>query len=239
MIVEWPPESCKWYILRCDEHMVHFGLKPLLGAAKHLASVQHNHLPKHHSLAVDLLGQLVWDCDSELAAKNNAVVQRAFDKEGYTPFNINRLSKQERISQGFVAHESPSMPKSGGEIDSSPSLTPSTQQKTGGEIDPSPHRGGHRPFNGITNPVPGELYLGYWSKTRTRYAIMVFPFWGDISMTGLHGTLASVGLVSNAPKCVRVSRSTQEILGWHKGYEDGGPLVTKREFPVVYFDRKQ
>lgn len=98
IIVEYPPDSNKWYILRCDEHVVHFGLKPLLGAAKHLHSSQHSNLSKHHSLAVDLLGILVQDCDAEKVAKNNAMVAKAFEN-GYHPFNVNRLTRTERSTK--------------------------------------------------------------------------------------------------------------------------------------------
>ncbi len=64
IIVEFPPASQKWYIMKCDEHGVHFGKKPLLGAAKHLHGSQHNNQQKHHTLAVELLGHWVWDCDA-------------------------------------------------------------------------------------------------------------------------------------------------------------------------------
>src|SRR3569833_2827604 len=97
-IVEYPPSSRTWYILRCDEHGVHFGPKPLLGAAKHLHSIQHNNLPKHHSLAIELIGHRVRDCNMELAFKNNMAVRKAFS-EGYAPFNVNRLTRQEKIQQ--------------------------------------------------------------------------------------------------------------------------------------------
>ncbi len=140
---------------------------------------------------------------------------------------MNRLTKQDKIRQGYTV----------------PGLT-NGQKIADGPVEE--HAGASaaaqkspRLFAGISDPVPGELYLGYWSKTKTKYAIMVCPFWGDISVTGLPGDLASIGLVANAPKCVRVRKSTQEILGWAREYEDGGALVSKREFPVVYFDRKQ
>ncbi len=155
------------------------------------------------------------DCNKGLAEKNNAATVKAFEN-GYVPFNINRLNKQERISQGFSFQDSPSAPKPG---------RPAARKSPRSFV--------------ITNPTPGELYLGYWNKTGTRYPVIVFPFRGDIAITGLQGSLASIGLLANAPRCVRVNKMTQEIEGWARGYEDGGALVTEREFPVVYFDRKQ
>lgn len=37
------------------------------------------------------------------------------------------------------------------------------------------------------------------------------------------------------PKCYRITEDG-DIAGWAEGYEDDGPLVTKRDFPVMYFD---
>ena len=232
-IVEFPQDSNKWYILRCDQHGVHFGKQPLLGAAKHLHSTQHSNLPKHHALAIELLGHLVFDCDKDRAEVNNAVVNKAF-AEGYTPYNVNRLTRTQRLNQGLPANGNGTPPRHSTRpraIDSTLSGT----DNPGSASQKSP-----RAFTGLTNPVAGELYLGYWTKTKSKFAIMVLPLTGDLGATGVAvGTLYSIGLVSNAPRCFNVNKATHTITGWAKGYEDGGPLVTKREFPVVYFDHKQ
>jgi len=229
MIIEYPAGENNWYILRCDEHGVHFNLNPLHGAAKHLHSSQHGHQSKEHSLAIATLGHLVFDCDIEMAKRNNAATTKAF-AAGYKPFNRNNLSKSKRESMGLAVPESPPRirKRPAKEATSAPAdtstplrlLAPATAAKS---------------FPGITNPVPGELYRGYWSQNKTKYAVMVLP-WGDLSVAGMHGTLATTGLLVKAPRCHLTDRMTQEIRGWAAGYEDGGHLVTKREFPVMYFD---
>jgi hypothetical protein len=99
--------------------------------------------------------------------------------------------------------------------------------------------GATKEFAGIAYPVDGELYLGYWSKDKTRYPIMLLP-WGDLEpYTGIQATLLGTGLLEKPPKCYTIDRITQEITGWSEGYEDGGRLVTKREFPVMYFDNPE
>ncbi|KAL1868032.1 hypothetical protein VTK73DRAFT_3879 [Phialemonium thermophilum] len=231
MIVEYPPGEGNWYILKCDEHGVHFNLHPLTGAAKHLNGVQHGCQSKEHSLAIAQLGHMVFDCDAEMAAKNNAMVQKAFE-QGYRPFNRKYLRKSERDSFGFPPVEIPAAKKA-------PKISPKAanaprrpvQKPSYPKLPAVP-----RPFTGIAYPVPGELYLAYWSQDKTKYAAILLP-WGDLAVAGMRGRLSNTALVASAPRCYLIDRLSQEIKGWAKGYEDGGPLVTQREFPVMYFDR--
>jgi hypothetical protein len=222
MIIQYPPNDGDWYILKCDEHGVHFNLNPLHGGAKHLHSSQHNNMSKEHSHAIAVLGHHVFDCDSEKATMNNAVVRKAFEA-GYKPFNRNQLTKAERLSLGFEfgletasARSTPAKPM--------PASLPPPQSPASAS-----------PFTGVAYPVAGELYLGFWSKSKTKYAVILLP-WGDLTPAGMVGTLSNTGLLGNPPSCYIVDRMSQEIRGWAQGYEDGGPLVTKREFPVMYFD---
>lgn len=231
MIIEYPTDSNKWYILRCDEHGVHFGVDPLRGASKHINVAEHGYLQKKFDLAIDILGHVVFDCDRELAEKNNAVTLEYF-KKGGKPFNAKYLSRIQRLAHGFdtVARTpATSVPP---RLEETPDNTPKATVATAAK---SP-----KVFSGITDPVAGELYLGYWSKTKTKYPILICPLQGDIEKaTGIPGTLASINMVTNAPRCIRVRRSTQEIIGWAAGFEGGGQHVEKREFPVVYLDKKQ
>ena len=232
VIVQYPQGDSggNWYILKCDTHGVHFNCNPLHGAAKHLHSNQHNHMSKEHALAIRELGHLVWDCNKELAEKNNAAVKEAFAK-GYKPFNRNQLSKTERRSMGFADPETPSARKT------QPGAAGQRKKdKVGAE---SAQHAGSKEFAGVAYPVDGELYLAYWSKTKTRYAVILLP-WGDLKpSTGMQGTLLGTGLLEKPPKCYTIDRVTREITGWAEGYEDGGRLVTKRDFPVMYFDNPQ
>jgi len=231
IIVEYPAQSGEYYILRCDQHGVHFNLNPLAGAAKHLHSAQHGHMSKERAQAVDLLGYRVIDCTNELLEKNNDMVKKAFTEEGYKPFNLNQLSKSTRASLGYPP-EPPSGPKPS--TQRSDSQAPSTSN-----VNPPPPANiqSKRSFPGITHPVQGQLYLSYWAVERRDYVVLILP-WGELEPAGLSGTLAATGLLSSTPRCYRLDPVTGEISGWANGYQDGGPNVHKREFPVFYFDGK-
>ncbi|EGO54287.1 hypothetical protein NEUTE1DRAFT_87492 [Neurospora tetrasperma FGSC 2508] len=95
IIVEYPPESGEFYILKCDDHGVHFGANPLAGAAKHLASKMHDHQSKNYSVAIDTLGFRVIGCNAELAQRNNTAVEEAA-VNGYKPVNLLQLSVGKR-----------------------------------------------------------------------------------------------------------------------------------------------
>ena len=226
-ILEYIEGSGKFYILKCEEHHVHFGSNPLAGAAKHLSSSQHHKLPKTHELAIEKLGYLVYDCTRELADKNNARFTEAIRK-GYEPFNANRLTKAEKMARGIDITDSPN----------SHQETPTSKGKWSESVDGGPTS--EKQFKGITDAKYGNLYLGYWPKDKTRYPVIVLPL-GDLKAAGLQGTLLGTSLRKTVPKCYVVTRPTPDtkvISGWAKGYEDGGPLVTKREFPVMYFDKQ-
>ena len=207
-IVEYPLHSAQFYILKCDEHGVHFNTNPLAGAAKHLHSAQHGNMSKERAQAVELLGHVVLGCDANLAAKNNALFKKMLDDGTYKIFNMNQLSKTTRRSMGYPVDPDPSPQK--------PQSEPPLQRSS--------------TFRGIIDPVAGELYLAYWMKDKKNYAVMVLP-WGSLEPAGMSGTLAETGLLNRAPKCYIVDPNTHQIQGWAPGID-----ATKREFPVLYFD---
>ncbi|KAK4034846.1 hypothetical protein C8A01DRAFT_48843 [Parachaetomium inaequale] len=216
VIVQFPQKTGDFYILRCDEHGVHFGEHPLRGAAKHLASAQHGNMNKEHRTAIRTLGHRVLDCTSELADQNNEQVVKAF-KNGYKAFNANNLSQTKRAELGYA-----------------PLDTPNSQKA-------ALHR---KQMARITDPLPCRFYVT--SGGDLKCPVLVLP-WGDISAAGLMGTLADTGIFREAtddgkplgpklPKCYvyREARGrVVGIMGWAKGYENGGPLERKREFPVL------
>ncbi|KAH6872057.1 hypothetical protein B0T10DRAFT_499866, partial [Thelonectria olida] len=65
---------------------------------------------------------------------------------------------------------------------------------------------GRRPrkkFDGIVDPTPGGIYLGYWSKSREWHAVLVLPGVAteqpiDI---GFSGTIRDLGLIKQLPPC--------------------------------------
>ncbi|KAK0615598.1 hypothetical protein B0T17DRAFT_347521 [Bombardia bombarda] len=227
-ISEYPPGKNHFYILKCDEHGVHFNSNPLHGAAKHLHGAQHGHMSKERSQAVEHLGYLVFDCNTESMEKNNRAFKEAI-VNGYKVFNLNQLSKGERKSMGFSIADTPVAKRVGEEVGSAQQFV----QARPFSSTSSPRR----PFTGITNPKPGEIYLGYWAQEKRNYAVLVLPV-DDLKNAGLQGTLAQTGLLEpgNAPKCYVIDKAKMSIKGWAAGYGDGGHLVQKREFPVMYYD---
>jgi hypothetical protein len=217
VIVQFPPASGDFYILRCDTHGVHFGEHPLRGAAKHLASAQHGFMSKAHATAIETLGHRVVGCTTELANLNNDSVVKFFKDGSYKAFNANNLSQTKRAELGFPPLDSPS------------------SQKT------APPR---KLASGITDPVTSRFYV---ISGDLRYPVLILP-WGDTSSVGLAGTLADTGIfceftddgkptgIPKPPKCYVYDEDAsgiRGIRGWAKGYETGGPLEKKREFPVL------
>lgn len=90
-IFEYPRNCGKWYIVRCVEHNLNWGLDPIRGAASHLQS--HGSSRKSDS-AIEELGELVEGCDRQKADLSNAQYQKAID-QGYTPKKHMIKSRQE------------------------------------------------------------------------------------------------------------------------------------------------
>lgn len=187
-IVEYPLHTKKFYILRCDQHGVHFNNNPLHGAAKHLHSAQHGHMSKERAQAVAILGYQVLPCDAELAAKNNEAFEKALQR-GYKIFNMNQVSKTMRRSMGFT--------------DGPERARPAARA----------HRVS-RSSSGIISAIAGELYLAYWKQDKKRYPAMVLPL-GDLKMCGLTGSLFQTGLLNSTPSCYLLDPTTKQITGWN------------------------
>jgi hypothetical protein len=219
IIVQFPPSTGDWYILRCDEHGVHFGEHPLRGAAKHLASAQHGFMSKAHALAIEVLGHKVVDCTKEKAEMNNQAVLMAF-KAGYKIFNANNLSQAKRAELGF------------------PPLDLNAQKQLIMQ-----HKAATA--SNLIEPMVCRFYVAH--DRDIRFPVLILP-WGDLSPAGLVGTLAETGLFKETtedgeslklPRCYIYHEMNGEIVGikgWAKGYERGGHNERKREFPVLCID---
>lgn len=226
-IFEHKAGSGNWYIVRCDEHQVHFGHgNPLHGAAKHVHSPQHGNLEKKHDLALQICGHRITGCNAERAALNNSVFERAVKEEGYVPFNMNLLTKEgkRRLHTGteVPAVEAPTSVKS-----EFPSKRKPINLKLNINCDEA---------NGVRDC---HFYQGLWSPYKKWYALIVLPILPDGSLkdAGLpHTTLRETDLVSTVPKCYRVDRNSLQIKEWLPAYKIGGSKVNKREYPVMFFD---
>lgn len=223
-IFAWPKDSNDWYIVRCDEHQVHFNNgNPIHGAAKHIHSPQHGHLEKRHDLAIEICGHLVVGCNAELADRNNREFERALKEDKYQVFNMNLLTKEgrRRLTDGPVLKA---------DTVGSPESTNSPTKK----VMKSPIKA----ESTLTRPEECKFYLGFWAPTKKWYMLIVLPIREDGSLreVGLKETLQQTDLMSNVPKCYRSDRISLRIIGWQPAYSDGGAKADKREYPVMFFD---
>lgn len=237
IIVEYPPESGEFYILKCDDHGVHFGANPLAGAAKHLASRMHDNQSKNYSVAIDALGFRVIGCTSELAQLNNKAVEYA-SQHGYKPVNLLQLSvgKRARFVEANPEFASsfptpiPSSLASPAVVTPVPVTAPPLSRETASPAmappplrdtsTPSPVKDRRRSLHArtpsdrstrsavlIPDPKPGSLYKGFW-KDKRHYPVMVLPVEeANFYSVGLGGTLADTKLLKDVPPCYKLGKT--------------------------------
>lgn len=233
-IFEYKQGSGNWYIARCDEHGVHFGFgNPVHGAAKHVHSPQHGNLEKKHELAIEICGHRIPDCTAELAELNNRAFEHALST-GYKVFNKNLLTKEgrRRLTGSLEIQTSSETPtKKPAKQLAEPSPTPP----------PPPPPPQIKASDSALIPEACKFYQGLWQPTKKLYMLIVLPILpgGSLKSVGLKEKLQETDLIHNVPKCYRVDRLSFQIKGWQPAYEDGGPKVAKREYPVMYFDNYQ
>lgn len=144
-IVEFPLDSNKWYILRCDEHDKNFGEYPFIAARNHIDSEAHGHLPRTQENCISELGVLVLYCSPKRAERSNEAYRKAL-QDGYKPKQGNIGRSHRRRSRATT-----------GIPTSSPTLTNRDHNH-------SRPAGLFNPLKGIVSPVPGEVYQGAQQK---------------------------------------------------------------------------
>jgi hypothetical protein len=192
-------------------------------------------MPKAHDLAVKTLGHLVVDCDATKAALNNSMFKKALEGGYQVQSSLKNQSSRKSLLQGHVGSPAPTPTKA--------PESPKSQEVAG---PPAPGAAPEQTFKGITNAVAGELYRGFWRSSRQWYVVMVLG-WGHQLVCGMDKDLQSIGLTVakgrsarvSVPKCYVLDDAGTSIADWAPGYEDGGPLVHKRNFPVLFFDNER
>ncbi|KAK5998959.1 hypothetical protein PT974_01343 [Cladobotryum mycophilum] len=90
----------------------------------------------------------------------------------------------------------------------------------------------------IIAPKPFAPHVGICPLAKTRCAVVVVPPAGSLAKMGLKGTVEELGFARlGVPACYVYDAEIGVITGWAEGYEDGGPLVNWREYPVIYYHR--
>lgn len=143
-IVEFPQHSRTFYILRCDEHDMNFGEYPLSSARCHIHSEAHGHIPRTYENCISELGVLVLGCNPRLAQKNNEAYKEVL-LGGYKPKQGNTNSHRRRRSRTGPVSKHSSI-------------------ETGSDHSGLRPAGLFNPFQGIVDPVPGEVYQGSQHK---------------------------------------------------------------------------
>ncbi|KAG6354715.1 hypothetical protein INS49_004733 [Diaporthe citri] len=143
-IVEFPQHSSKWYILWCNKHDMNFGEYPFSSAGCHIDSEAHGHLPRTHENCISELGVLVLGCTSKRAESNNEAYKEAL-QGGYKPKQGNTKSHKKGRPRTSHTHNHGSI---------------ETKRRHNG----SRPAGLFKPFEGIVNPVPGDVYQGAQHK---------------------------------------------------------------------------
>lgn len=102
----------------------------------------------------------------------------------------------------------------------------------------APHCIDHVTRNGeIEAFKPGELYITFQEKSNEWSAVLLLPT-TNLEEVGVPYTLKSLGLVPT-PRCYVYTPDDDETFQWSEGYEDGGPLMGDRWYPVLYFDGRE
>lgn len=223
IIVQFPAGDGSWYILRCDKHGRNFKNHPIKDAGAHLGSRKHGQLSREPSVAIEYLGIEVLGCNKTLAEKNNSVALKAFQSRPKDPI---ASAADCRLKVGHIP------PSSKGRL---AWQTGRSRDRANENVQTSDgSRRQLKYFEAITEPIPGEIYLAYWQKSKDWSPVLLLPHC-HLDNVGVPDTVESLGLTVDVPACYVYNHSTKEF-SWREGYEDGGLLVTKREFPVMYFD---
>lgn len=102
-------------------------------------------------------------------------------------------------------------------------------------------------FVGVTNPVVGEIYQGFYKDEHYQGWWMCTPLpWEAWEREiGINYSFHQADLFKDLPECYTTARVRAKpksrkmktvITGWQKGYEAGGPRARERIFPVLFFD---
>ncbi|KFA70705.1 hypothetical protein S40288_07601 [Stachybotrys chartarum IBT 40288] len=239
VIVQWPPGKGSWYTIRCEEHDLNFKDNPVAGAAAHIRSKKHGERSSDYATMLELFGTEVLGCNETLAEQNNAVARAAF-KNGYGQSadgiaagsisiskDIGLSGEIERIQGGEETNESLYSLRQSQRLFSlrqSQRLF-STRQS---------HQREHDVPEVVANPRGGQVYRAFCKMSKQWLAALLLPM-GNLEDIGIPDTIEGLGLLEDLPQCYAYD-SQRKTFSWKEGYEDNGPRVMMREFPVMFFD---
>ncbi|KAM6511467.1 hypothetical protein FALCPG4_016471 [Fusarium falciforme] len=178
-------------------------------------------MPRNYVSVIKIMGYRVVDCDEDLAEQNNAVAREAFGIRSQP-----RSADSIEVGYDTIAPvpERPLRDDDGDyEEEGSGEFTPQTSSSTR-----------RRSIMAITDPTAGEVYQVYWRMLKKWTAAIVLPL-ENLERLGVEDSIESLGLLKSLPSCYSYDSLTKTFQ-WSKGYEASGKNVSKREFPVMFFN---
>ncbi|KAJ3542217.1 hypothetical protein NM208_g4213 [Fusarium decemcellulare] len=237
IIVEWPPGQNQWYIIRCEEHAYEFRDYPLIAAAAHIGGKKHGRKPRDHGTVIKLLGVEVLGCNKTLAEQNNLVARNAFKSRGKRAIaNYNRpevLPSQRsttqigttiQVCQENVSASTPASKPT--ESNNHPVLQPEVTEQNSSSRSLT--------LKAATYLKPGQIYCVYDKDSNKWVAALLLPM-KNLHDIGVPSSIKNLGLLRSLPLCYLYDSQSETFL-WNEGYEDEGPRVTGRQYPVMFFD---
>ncbi|KAM0554144.1 hypothetical protein ACHAPJ_006943 [Fusarium lateritium] len=110
-----------------------------------------------------------------------------------------------------------------------------------GDIAPAQGKGGTRDQRGqygtsqaVADLEGGQIYRVYWKLSKQWLAALLLPM-HDLQDVGVLESIESLGLLKDLPQCYAYDHRSK-VFSWKDGYEDNGPRVSARKFPVMFFD---
>ncbi|KAG9249411.1 uncharacterized protein F5Z01DRAFT_669293 [Emericellopsis atlantica] len=201
-----------WWIVWCKEHNMTFGTKnSLTGAGKHLNSNRHGGMDKSHETALAHLGYKVLNCTPQMVDANN----RAVDAELETCKSHAPHKNRERttLSSGGDDAEADFVPKA--------------------HVKKPMKRRGDTASQAVLDPKPGYIYRA-WISQNFR-AVICLPLPPTVEATGIVELQAQtedlVKEMETEPPVCYSERNGKFV--WAEDYEDHGPKVQERQYPVV------
>lgn len=151
----------------------------------------------------------------------------------------DNLNEQPAIPQDAAAAETQSLdtPAAGDPAEPSPSS----------DLELTTPQGQDGGFLGVTEPVVGEIYQGFYKDAKYQGWWMCTPLpWDSWEREiGIKYSTQQANLFKDLPDCYTTDRVRAKakgrkmksvITGWKKGFESGGPRARERVFPVLFFD---
>ncbi|VUC30823.1 unnamed protein product [Clonostachys rosea] len=235
-IVQYPANKGPWYIIRCDEHGLRFGgSNPLMDAACHLGSLQHDKYSKAYKDVIEKMGVRVKYCSAKRAEQNNnASISEAVQKS--SPRSMDRTTgrndEEKWDGQALASQKETLMSdRTGSSRRNRDTEDPFCDDM--GYATSDYHDNNESNEKSYVHRQPGDICLVYFGKLGM--PVLVLPF-DNMLEIGINGDLSTLHLAHSMPDCCFYDPVAGEHR-WERGYEDGGAFESLRSHPCLGLTR--